>query len=354
MKKILKTIFTEEEKIEYQEIELEMLKDGYTGKEIAEHIGVSERTVGRWKKELIDQNGITQAEINEAREKRKREEETNKIDPVKQFVLKRHLEGKSIREMASEDDAPAGRKVLGRKLKELEMEGKIPKITDEEAKRKGIEAKSRNAQKSKEEYSKQKIDEKLRKKVLSLLRKGVSNKLIRKKLKITPEILKEVKEQLISKGKITREKIDIVQEERREKDKKRVLRMLLKGAYVKEIESKITCTNGEYVQFLKELKAETSITQAQIDKAREERNQRELNEEIEFVAEGLKNGLTQQEIVDMYEQKYGKKISRQTISVYKKRIDNKGTLKEQIEVAQRERKKAKTEERRIDSERRMG
>lgn len=352
MKKILKTVFTEEEKKEYQEIELEMLKNGYTGEEIAEHIGVATNTVSRWKQILIAQNRITQPEINEARQTRKKKAEEKELGAIEQFIIDRYFEGKSIREMASK--GPYGRALLASNIKRMEEEGKLPKETGKELREKRRRDKEKSAKEKKAESSNKEIDDTLIAEILKALRDGLSTRAIIRRLKITAKILDEVKKQLIEESAITKGEIKVAQEKKKAEDEKQVLEMLLQGAYPKEIESEIECTEAEYIVILNRLKAEKGMTDVKINKAREDRKQRELNELMKFVAEERGKGLTQKEIATVYRQKYGKPISIQTIIDCEGKIKAEGIMTEEIEVAQRERKKAKTKERRIESERTMG
>ena len=253
--------------------------------------------------------------------------------------------------MASE--GPYRRVLLSNNIKRLEAEGRLPKEKGKELREKRRREKNRTAKEKKSENSNIEIDNKLKFKILKVLRKGLSTRAITRKLKITAKILEKATKQLISERAITEDEIKAAQEDKKMKDRRIVLDMLLEGAYPKEIESKIQCTEAEYIVILNKLKEE-GLTDEEIKKARDDRKQRELAQLMNLVEEGLENGLTQKEIADIYKQKYGKSISLSRIIDCAKKIKSKGTKMEKIEVAQRERKKAKTEERRIDSERPMG
>lgn len=353
MGKNLKILFTQEEKEEYQKIELKMLKEGNTGIEIARKIGISEDMVSSWKNELIDRGEITQEEIEEARriKKEKEKAEAKKTDPARQFVLEKRLEGKSLLQIVEE--GPYGQTVVWRNIKELEEEGLATKEMVEEARRKRKEEEKKIAKEQKEMNGEKEIDDNLRNLILEALKKGLSSKMIIKKLAITAEILGTVKKQLIDAGEITPEKIKKAQKSKLARDKKKTLKLVLEGLSISEIVEKIEDSYYDYIQdLIKELKGEGTITDEKIKKAKFERNQRKI---MVFVIDGFEEGLNQQEITNKYHEKYGETISRQTVGWYKKKILEEGIMtEEEIKRAQKERQAVRNDKRRIESRRTLG
>lgn len=232
--------------------------------------------------------------------------------------------------------------MVWRNIKELEAEGLATKEMVEEARRNSSEEAKKASQEQREINGAKEIDEKLKRKVLRLLKKGLSSKLIIKELNITSQILRKVKKQLIKDNQITPKEIKKAQENKVKRDKRKILKLLLKGLSIPEIVEQIEYAYYDYVQdLIKELKDEGKITDEEIKKARFERNQREI---MEFVIEGFTKGLNQQEIADGYQEKYEKTISRQSIGIYKKRIIDEGIkTEEEIEEAQKKRQIEKNE-----------
>lgn len=98
---VYNVVFSEEERNEYSNLTLEMLKEGLLDTEIARNIGISPQTVKKLKEELIRNGKITQKEIDVAREEVKRKQDDEKEEEMKK-VLQGLQEGKSNLEIAEE------------------------------------------------------------------------------------------------------------------------------------------------------------------------------------------------------------------------------------------------------------
>ncbi len=325
-------VFDEGEREEYKEIILEMLGEADTV--IARHIGVSNKTIIRWKKQLIAEGKTTEEAINEARKQKKEEAKKNDSNPFK--VLAGLKEGKSKKEIGTELGIDKNR------VKDYEdmliENGLITREEIKEAREKRKVAAAEEAKKQAEDI--QEIDEDLKDRILGLLNLGIDSQRLCNNLNISNTILKKIKKILIKEGKITEEQIRENKAKRTIQDKNTVLELLFKGYMFTEIAIQIPLGNRRYVERIVEnLKNEGLITDEQIKKARVERKETVRRK---IIIDGLKQGLTYDEIA---EEGRTKRLTKKIVSDIKAQLVSEGSITEsEIIEAKEKRKRIKREE----------
>lgn len=317
-----------EEKEEYKKIILNMLGEPDTV--TASKIGVSNQTIIRWKKELIVEGRTTEAEIQEAR--RKKKEEAKSQDSNKMQVLELLKQGKNKTEIGA--DLGIHRHLVKKYEDELVAEGTITREEIEEAR-------TRRKKENKEKVEGgQEITEELKAKVLDYLFLGIDARRIANSLGVSHSTFQETRKILKKEGKITDNQIRESQERRDTEDRIVVLELLFKGYLYPEIAKHIPIGNRLYVRgIVEKLKTEGAITAEQIENAQFERKETERRN---HVLDGLRQGLTYDEIAEAYEKK---KLTKKMVAKIKEKLVNEGIItEEEIEAAREKRKSAKREE----------
>lgn len=285
-------IIEKDEKEEYKKIILDMLEEADTV--IARHIGVSNQTIIRWKKELIAEGRTTEQAIQEARRQKKEEAERN--DSLLAEVLKKLKEGKNKTKIATE------LKTHRHRIKECEdMLIEQGKITREEIEEKRARREAEDKEKSDDTQENQEIDEILKNKVLNYLELGIDSRRIANSLKISFSTRARISEILIKEGKITEEQIRRNREKRAEQDKELILELLHEGYTNAEIVPFVPVGNIQYVKrIVRNLKSEGLISDKEIEETQFKRKETSRRK---IVLDGLEEGLTYQEIADTDETK---------------------------------------------------
>lgn len=338
---ILNVRYTKDEKEEFARTMLKMIHEGYYIKEIADHLMISDTDAHVIKKKLIASGQISESEIKEiANDRRKREiEEKNR--EILEKILEGLREGKSQRKIAK--DLPISSSRVGQHIQALIQSGKITETEIEEAKR-------NNKQEKQEEV---KADPTLRRgtlrytelkrDILSFMNLGISTKQMRKIVEVDLETFTQIKKELISEGAITEEQIKAAIRRREQTNRETVYELSKLGYNYVEIAEKIPYSDRKYVERIANaLKAEGKITEEEIEEARKKRN----SEMRQFIKDGLLKGMTCEEIAGTDEAKK-KRMSRDNVIYYYKKFKEEGSIDlETIAQAREEKSRAKIEENR--------
>lgn len=319
----MRIVIEPKEKEEYKKIILDMLGEADTV--IARHIGVSNQTIIRWKKELIAEGRTTEQAIQEARRQKKEEAKRNDTRPAE--VLKGLKAGKYNAEIGKELYIHKDR------VKEyVDMLIAKGEITEEEIQEARVK---RKEEAKKQAEGVQEVDEDLKDKILRLLNLGIDSQRLCNSLNISNTILKEAKKVLIKEGKITEEQIRENQAKRIIQDKNTVLELLFKGYMPTEIAIQIPLGDRKYVgRIVKKLKAEGRITDKQIEEARFERKETDRRK---IIIDGLKQGLTYDEIA---EKGITKRLTKKIVSDIKAQLVREGAITESEILEAREKRKS--------------
>ena len=278
--------------VEIKENIINLIKEGYTLKQISEKLKQNYREILEQKKILLQEGALTKQHIQQGKDNKKRKE--LEAMPVVHTILNYKREGLSDNAISEMSDVKRVQSEVSRYVKECIRLGIITQKEIEEARIK-------KEKKDKEENPNRRI-------VLEGLRLGKSNNAISLSTTIGYEQVKKITLSLIEEGIITQEEIDIAREkaeaERRENkentdsdnevvDEKLLLIYLMQGYDTRAIMEKMGILDlDKYKLALEKLIEENQITKQEIDEYREKR---EIEEKTK-VFEGLKAGMSQREI----------------------------------------------------------
>lgn len=175
------------------------------------------------------------------------------------------------------------------------------------------------------------VSEELEEQILKLLLLGISTRKIRNVLKVDYPTFKQTKDSLKLKNKISDDEIKKAVQEREEKDKNTIYKFLTLGYSYVELINTVPYGDRHYIEKLVgKLKDEGRITDEEIEKYRFERNERQKRE---IILQGLDEGLQYKEIAENYNEICtDKKISENVVCDYVKKLVNEGIrTKEEIQ-----------------------
>ena len=239
-KTILKTNFTEDERYEFQELTLKMIREKKYGYEIAEALGISEQEVSRYKKRLIKANRITQREIDEYKEQRDREELRKKrlMDPKVGIIKAMLLDGKYDNEIA---DAVSYHPKTVKRIEDELIEQKQLSTSKIEAARKERQKNEKEAK----EQNKPELRGKLKNRYLRMLKAGISSHFIAKSLNINKSQMYRARK----KSKISDEEIKNARAKREEKNERKIIELYeVEGLTLEEIIPRFKSETPTYIK----------------------------------------------------------------------------------------------------------
>ena len=278
-------------------------------------INVSKSTINNYVNEGIKYNLITQEEIDKVRHERERK--TRIEDPVTVEILKGLKNGetyKSISRRVPMTDCQI------KNVTVWLIEEKV--ITQEEIDSAKInpEKKPKTKENNTEVLEEQQI--------IDYLTLGYDNYDIRyRHPKLNNEVFLNMLDKILEEKKITKEEIKQYRQEKREKDKIEILKMLKKGITKKDIAKKLSITETKMVPYIREIKEEQNINDDDIQKWKDKLETSTKNKR-KAVFEALKLGLSVQETIDRYPEQHFEKYS---VTEIRKNFINEGKIsKEKI------------------------
>ncbi len=259
-------------------------------------INVSKSTINNYVNEGIKYNLITQEEIDKVRHERERKRRIE--DPVTVEILKGLKNGetyKSISRRVPMTDCQI------KNVTVWLIEEKV--ITQEEIDSAKINPKKKPKPK---ENNTEVLEEQ---QIIDYLTLGYDNYDIRyRHPKLNNEVFLNMLDKILEEKKITKEEIKQYRQEKREKDKIEILKMLKKGITKKDIAKKLSITETKMVPYIREIKEEQNINDNDIQKWKDKLETSTKNKR-KAVFEALKLGLSVQETIDRYPEQHFEKYS---------------------------------------------
>ena len=292
------------------------------------NIPYSRTTVTKYVKRSIKIGLITEKEIEEAKNKRKKIEKQNNPD------RKRVLKGLRLGELDNviAQDTTVGYSQVGNIRKSLIKEGII---TQEEIGRAREEAKQNNKG---NELDAEPIDEE---KLLSYLILGYDSYRIKEKIGfLDTDSYKEAVNKLIKEGRIAEEEISEYRKRKEEEDKAIILEKLKKGMSQRKIAKDINLYQKKVRIYIEELKQEYNISNEDILRWKNEK-ENSIEKRKNAVLEGLKQGLTKGEIVKKYPKQ---ELKITDIGNYRNILIRDGAITEEEIIQHRQSRKEKTKQ----------
>lgn len=259
-------------------------------------INVSKSTINNYVNEGIKYNLITQEEIDKVRHERERKRRIE--DPVTVEILKGLKNGetyKSISRRVPMTDCQI------KNVTVWLIEEKV--ITQEEIDSAKINPKKKPKPK---ENNTEVLEEQ---QIIDYLTLGYDNYDIRyRHPKLNNEVFLNMLDKILEERKITKEEIKQYRQEKREKDKIEILKMLKKGISKKDIAKKLSITEMKMVPYIREIKEEQNINDDDIQKWKD-KLETSMKNKRKAVFEALKLGLSVQETIDRYPEQHFEKYS---------------------------------------------
>lgn len=343
-----KTIYTDDEIAQFEDIALEMFLDKKNKAEIASFLDITDRRMKGIEQRLIEQKLITQKLLDKLAGERAQEEMERRImtDPYLKVIIDGlTIYGKSNAELSKETKHTA--RTIKKIVEFLLNKGKIKQSQIDSAK---IARKERE-KKEKEEKNKsgtKKLDEREQAKLLRMLYGGIIPDTIKKRLGIDLKEFTSAKETLFRKNKITRE---MVKERRKVKIarlEKRICYLANKKGYtLPQMVKSIRYEQASFIgSIIRKLKREGKIEDKNVSSARNA-----VNKVRNFIYDCLKDGFLRREIVEAYEMQYkGEKLTLKRVENYEKKLIQTGDIiKDDLEAKREIRRKQKAEQEKLNN-----
>lgn len=323
---------------------LENLKKGRLRSDFAHEVGLTERGVKYIQQSLIEEGKITQAEIDQAIKMYGKEAQKENR------VIELLKQGYTYEEISQKVRCGT---VKVKRIKEQAIAKGI--INEEEYQ----DARRKHREQLRQQESPHEQDERLEQLLLEMLKKGKNSKFINKTLKITMEQKRAMQKKLIKRLAITKDEIEEAAKRYEEETERKILIGLRRGLSQKEISEEMF-EAGEISQtnvgkLIRRFIQEGKITEEQIKTYKYEASQGE-KELQELILRGIKSRLSPKEIADLDETGYFTEATiKYTIKkMYVQGLITEKQLKQGKTAKKREKQKKRESERKKEDKQIIG
>ncbi len=293
--------------MEIKEKIIALRKEGYSVKKISEMFQIDERKIYKEYKKILEQNLLTEGDIEEGKKKKRRRALENNSLIMKIFELKKQgVSGVEIAKKLNISNTTISKytkegielgiideeeiKKAKMKRKELKKKEKI-----EEARQKAKEDRGKKGEDALENEKERNID---KEKLLSCLILGYNGRTIKSKLGIlSGEKYQQVVNELIKEKRITKKEMREYRKKREEQEKETVFEELKKGKLQSQIAEIIKETEWVTRKIIKKVKEEKNISDEDILRWKNEK-ENSAEKEKKMVLEGLIKGLSYKEMIE--------------------------------------------------------
>lgn len=343
-----KILYTRQENELFEDKTLELLRKKYTVEHIADELGIS---TGKVNEIIKKTKQISGDEINEIRDSRHSEkvDKARQEDPYLKVIIKGvTVEAKTYEELARE--IPYTTQKISRIVDWLLNKGIItPEQIDNAKKMRADREKEERERKKKQ--SNRVLSEEKKRRLIRLFKGGISDITIRNRLDL------EVKELAAAKRALDYRKI-IKKDEIKERRQARIAKTEDKICYLYNeklysLEQIKKHFKYEAPDFIRRTFTKLRKTGRINDEARQEAKD-ENDEDLKIVYGYIERGMKDAEIMETYQQEYGKEIGRTRVRNYRKRyLEQPEVSSEELQAKQDERAEEIVKRKKLESRERF-